>query len=196
MKVLEIPDVNAKINFVWMNVAQQHSMCDEDLAEVVAQVHPDLIFEEVDSAENFEEQSPSCQAAQPVCVPPEVVAYITAEIDEMKAQLAEYSASREANADDAFAAGYFESMETVLAEEIAKKEAEFQNVTVPRWLLKTVAEKTIECNCCTTSLGKTPEVNVLFFGKAEHQEGLAVAMIEAGAEVAVLANGKTLEVSA
>jgi hypothetical protein len=196
MKVLEIPDINAKINFVWMNVAQQHGMCDEDLAEVVAQVHPDLIFQEVDTPESFEESSAPCQAAQPVFVPPEVVSYVTSEIDEMKVQLEEYRASREANAEDAFAAGYFESMETVLAEEIAKKEAEFQNVTVPRWLLKTVAEKTIECNCCTTTLGQVPEVKVLFFGKAEHQEGLAVAMIEAGAEVAVLEGGKTVEVSA
>jgi len=171
-------------------------MCDADLAEVVATVHPDLIFEEVDSAENFEETSPSCQAAQPVFVPPEVIAYVGAEIDEMKAQLVDYHAAREANAADPFAAGYFESMETVLAEEIAKKEAEFQNVTVPRWLLKTVAEKTIECNCCTTTLGQVPQVKVLFFGRVEHQEGLAAVLAEAGAEVTVLAGGKVVEVSA
>ncbi|HMF34211.1 MAG TPA: hypothetical protein VKK79_22490 [Candidatus Lokiarchaeia archaeon] len=195
MKVLDIPDVNAKVNFVWMNVAQQHGMCDEDLAEVVAQVHPDLIFEEVDAPENFEEWSAPCQTAQPVFVPPEVVSYVTAEIDEMKAHLEEYHAAREANAGDAFAAGYFESMESVLAEEIAKKEAVFQNVTIPRWLLKGVAEKIIECNCCTTTLGKPAAVKVLFFGKAEHQEGLSVAMTESGAEVVVAAT-KTVEVPA
>jgi len=184
MKSLEIPEVNAKVNFVWMNVEQQRKMCDEDLADVVAKARPNLIFEEVDGAKNFEEWTPPCQAAQPAYVPPEVLAALEHEVDEMKAQLAEYRAAKKANAGDEFAAGYFDSMLSVLAEEIGKKEATIRDVTIPQWLAKFVYEKIIDCECCTTTLGKVPVVKVLFFGKAEHKTGLVKAMTDLKAVVA------------
>ncbi len=183
MKSLEIPEVNAKVTFVWMNVEQQRKMCDEDLAEVVAKVRPTLIFEEVDAAKNSEEWTPPCEAAQPAYVPPEVVLAIEHEIDEMKAQLVEYRAAKKANAGDEFAAGYFESMEAVLAEEIAKKEATFRDVTIPQWLAKFVFEKIVECGCCTTTLGKVPVVKVMFFGNARHKAGLVKVMTDLKAVV-------------
>jgi hypothetical protein len=43
MKSLEIPEVNAKVTFVWMNVEQQRKMCDEDLAAVVPRCGPNLL---------------------------------------------------------------------------------------------------------------------------------------------------------
>lgn len=176
MKSLDIPEVNAKVTFVWMNVEQQRKMCDEDLAAVVAKVRPTLIFEEVDGATSFEDWTPPCEAAQPAYVPPEVVLALEHEIDEMKDQLAEYRAAKKSNVGDEFAAGYFESMETVLAEEIAKKEATIRNETIPLWLTKFMYEKIIECGCCAVTLGKVPAVKVLFFGKAAHKAGLVKAM--------------------
>ncbi len=190
MKSLEIPEVNAKVTFVWMNVAQQRKMCDEDLAAVVAKVRPTLIFEEVDGS--AEDWTPPCEAAQPAYVPPEVVLALEHEIDEMKAQLAEYRAAKKANAGDEFAAGYFESMESVLAEEIAKKEANFRNVVIPQWLVKFVFEKIIECGCCAVTLGKVPAVKVLFFGKADHKAGLVKAMTDL--KVVVTAEEKVIQV--
>ncbi len=192
MKSLEIPEVNAKVTFVWMNVEQQRKMCDEDLAEVVAKARPTLIFEEVDGAKNFEEWTPPCEAAQPAYVPPEVVLAIESEIEEMKAQLAEYRAAKKVNAGDEFAAGYFASMETVLAEEIAKKEAKFQGETVPMWLAKFVYDKIVECGCCTVTLGKVPVVKVLFFGNPAHKTGLVKVMTDLKAVVA--AEEKTIKV--
>ena len=183
MKSLEIPKVNAKVIFVWMNVEQQRKMSDDALAEVVAKVHPTLIFEEVDGARIFEDWTPPCEAAQPAYVPPEVVLAIEHEIEEMKTQLAEYRAAKKANASDEFAMGYFESMEAVLAEEIAKKEAELQNETVPMWLAKFIFEKIIECDCCTSTLGKIPTVKVLFFGSPKHKTGLMKVMSELKAVV-------------
>ncbi len=190
MKSLEIPEVNAKVTFVWMNVEQQRKMCDEDLAAAVAKVRPTLIFEEVDGAS--EDWTPPCEAAQPAYVPPEVVLALEHEIDEMKAQLAEYRAAKKANAGDEFAAGYFESMESVLAEEIAKKEANFRNVVIPQWLVKFVFEKIIECGCCAVTLGKAPAVKVLFFGKAAHKAGLVKAMTDL--KVVVTAEEKVIQV--
>jgi len=178
MKSLEIPEVNAKVTFVWMNVEQQRKMCDEDLAGVIAKVRPTLIFEEVNGVKNFEEWTPPCEAAQPAYVPPEVLLALEHEIDEIKAQLVEYRAAKKANAGDEFAAGYFESMESVLAEEIAKKEAKFRNETIPMWLAKFVFEKIIECGCCSTTLGKVPAVKVMFFGNAAHKAGLVKIMTD------------------
>jgi len=192
MKSLDIPEVNAKVTFVWMSLDEQRKMCDEDLAEVVAKARPTLIFEEVDGAKNFEEWTPPCEAAQPAYVPPEVVLAIEHEIEEMKAQLAEYRAAKKANAGDEFAAGYFESMETVLAEEIAKKEATFRDVTVPAWLAKFVYEKIVECGCCAVTLGKVPAVKVLFFGNPAHKMGLVKVMTDLKAVVA--AEAKTIKV--
>ena len=122
MKCLEIPDLPAKVNFVWMNVEEQRKMCDEDLTNLVVKFHPDLIFEEVDTPEDFADTSTPCQTAQPAYVPPEVVAYITHEIDEMKAQLADYKSAYAANTENELATGYLESIEAVLAEDIARKE--------------------------------------------------------------------------
>ncbi len=192
MKSLDIPEVNAKVTFVWMNVEQQRKMCDEDLAGVVAKVRPTLIFEEVDGATSFEEWTPPCEAAQPAYVPPEVVLALEHEIDEMKAQLAEYRAAKKANAGDEFAAGYFESMESVLAEEIAKKEATFRDVVIPMWLAKFVFEKIIECGCCSVTLGKVPVVKVLFFGNAAHKAGLVKVMTDL--KVVVTAAEKVIQV--
>jgi len=176
MKSLEIPEVNAKVTFAWMNVAQQRKMCDEDLAAMVAKFHPDFIFEEVSGAANFDDWTPPCQAAQPAWVPPEVVMAFESEIDEMKEQLAGYRVAKKENAGNELAAGYFESMEKVLADEIAKKEATLRDAVIPQWIAKFVYDKIIACDCCSATLGKVPAVRILFFGLPEHKTGLVKAM--------------------
>ncbi|OLS15452.1 MAG: hypothetical protein RBG13Loki_0894 [Promethearchaeota archaeon CR_4] len=181
MKTLEIPEVNAKVSFVWMDVETQRKMSDEELAAEVAKVRPTLIFEEVNAPEG--EWTAPCEAAQPAYVPPEVLAALEHEIDEMRAQLTEYGAAQK-TAGDELSVGYFESMVSVLADEIGKKEATLQNVTIPQWLAKFVYEKIVECGCCTVTLGKVPAVKVLFFGKPEHKTGLVKAMTELKAVVA------------
>ncbi len=192
MKSLEIPEVNAKVTFAWMNVEQQRNICDEDLAGVVAKVRPTLIFEEVDGATSVDEWTPPCEAAQPAYVPPEVVLALEHEIDEMKAQLAEYRAAKKANAGDEFAVGYFASMESVIAEEIAKKKAKFRDEVIPMWLAKFVFEKIIECGCCSVTLGKVPVVKILFFGNAGHKTGLMKVMTDL--KVVVTAEEKIIQV--